>query len=648
MKTHVDLREKHGIDSITAEVLRNAFVNVVKNMENALMRTAFSTVVRDFRDSSCSLIGPEECDLEMVASAEGAPLQIGVVQFQARENLKEYGIENLEPGDELIFNDPYRGGNHANDTATLRPVFFHGRLIAFVASRTHLVDVGGTILGSWPVGGDVRTIMEETSMRLPPMLLYKKNVPVKSVFSFLMDATRTPIMNLGDLQAQHSANLTGEREILRFCDKYGPDTVIAAMKYTLDHGELLMRDAIGKIPDGRYEAEDYLDDDGVETDRLLKLKCTITIKGENAEIDFSGTERQTEGNISSTWGVSAAVTLITFKMMVGPFTPSNGGIMRPIDILLPAGSMVHTLPYHACCDGNVAVSTRIISVILKCFRQLQELAAGDIYNNIGIAIAAGEHDPRSEKVDMPWVSFLTAFSGWGATAQRDGHLYATLPLGNCVDIPVEALEIEYPFIVTRKTFTTDSGGPGRNRGGLGGCFEYYFLAEAISSSSIDRIKTNCFGVQGGKGSHNSLTYTLQADSPSEIIKFPNKINVKDGWKPWLGLYDRKTHRPTLDISNGQFISGKFSGKIVEKNSALRIYMPGGGGYGNPLDREPARVKQDVINEFVSIEGARKDYGVVIDGNTFEIEVEETRKVREALSVDKDFLMKEYPLGWFEE
>jgi len=622
---------KRTSDPITNEVLRNSLVSITSNMEYGMQRTAFSLVVRDLRDLACGIFSPPDAGLDLVACAAGVPVLTVVSHFGVRENLLEFGVEALRPGDELVFNDPFRGGNHCPDVTLARPVFDDHGLLAVVATRAHWVDVGGASPGSWPVGGSVRTIMEETTLRLPPMLLYREGVAVKSTHSLILDGTRAPELVLGDMRAQHTANLIGERELLKLVERYGRETVLAAMDYTLSYGEARMRAALRAVPDGVYEAEDFVDDDGVD-DGPFPIRCRMTVKGDSAELDFSGTARQTVGNSSAVWGMSSACAIMSLKL-IDPTLPLNAGMFRPIDLILPAGSMVHALPYHACADGNGTISVRIASLMVRIVNQaLPERSSGDFYGTANTSNIGGSADPRTGKPPMPWIFFYGGQSGFGATATNDGHAFSMMPLANVTDPSVEALEQDLPVVIVQREFTTDSGGPGLNRGGMGTTYRIGLLAEAEVSNSDERGRSAPFGVEGAKGSHRA--YIERSDGLAAALRGATPVNRASV----SGLYR------VAEGNEERFLTAKFTGLRMRADEVLTKFTPGGGGWGDALARDPEAVARDVRNELVSRRGAEEDYGVVLTGD-LAVDEQATVAKRQGLAASDAYRRRKIPDAW---
>jgi N-methylhydantoinase B len=607
-------------DRVTAEIVRNAMIMDVRHMTNALQRSSFSPIIRDQRDMACGIFaGPDE-NVDVVALAEGCMLHICTAPYNVRELVAEYGAENFRPGDVLCSNDPYRGGNHILDVTVIRPVFIDGKPEFFAANRAHHNDMGGSNPGGWD-GGSVSTIYQE-GLRLGPTLLYADDRPVRSTFNLFLDNTRLPHNSLGDLRAQYGACVVGDRLLQSLVQKYGLEVVKGAVAYVLDHGEQTMKAAIAAIPDGDYEYTDYLDDDGFERDSPIRYHCKVSIRGERAEIDFSGTERQCEGNVSGVWSINASGAMIAFKMVVDPFTQLNAGAFRPVDLVFPAGSMVNCLPPTSHAASNVVSSERAASVVYGALsRAAPEKAFAENLSSTGIICWGGE-DTRGEET-QPFVNMQLSFGSWGGTALADGLPYCLSVVGNCSEIPVEILEIEYPFICLDKEFMIDTAGPGRRRGGPGITYTNRCLVSAEISLSCDRMRLGPWGLFGGGDAMPQALYEVTDDeAPYELGWSP-----VDALRPISGRFDDEGR---ADGDGGRYLTSKFSHVKVAAGTTLRIVNAGGGGFGDPFEREPERVLEDVRNELVSVESAREHYGVVLSPDGTSVDERTTVELRERL------------------
>jgi N-methylhydantoinase B len=599
--TDEEFRGQYACDRVTAEIIRNAMVMAVRHMTNALQRSSFSPIVRDQRDMACGIFAGDDRNVDVVALAEGCMLHICTAPYNVRELVKEYGPDNLKPGDVICANDPYRGGNHILDVTLVRPVFVDGLPAFFTANRAHHNDMGGSNPGGWN-GGSVSTIYQE-GLRVGPTLLYADDRPVRSTFNLFLDNTRLPHNSLGDLRAQYGACVVGERLIHGLVGKYGLDVVNGAVDYVLDHGEQSMRAAIAEIPDGDYSFTDFLDDDGFEREKPIRYTCAVSIRGERAEIDFSGTERQCEGNISGVWSINASGAMIAFKMVVDPFTPMNAGSFRPVDLLFPAGSMVNCLPPTSHAASNVVSSERAASVVYGALSHaVPERAFAENLSSTGIICWGGE-DTR-DGVPQPFVNMQLSFGSWGGTATADGLPYCLSVVGNCSEIAVEILELEYPFVCLDKEFMIDTAGPGRFRGGPGITYTNRCFVPAEISLSCDRMRYGPWGLFGGGPSLPQALYELLEDD----VEFELGWSPVEALRPISGRFDGELR---ADADGDTYLTSKFSHVKTQPGTTLRIVNAGGGGYGDPFEREPSLVLDDVRNELVSREAALVQYGVVL-------------------------------------
>jgi N-methylhydantoinase B len=633
--------ERHyHCDPITAEIIRNAMVMAVRHMTNALQRSSFSPIVRDQRDMACGVFAGEEESFDVVALAEGCMLHICTAPYNVRELIKEYGPENLQPGDVLCANDPYRGGNHILDVTVIRPVFIDGRPVFYTANRAHHNDMGGSNPGGWN-GGSVSTIYQE-GLRLGPTLLYAADEPVRSTFNLFMDNTRLPHNSLGDLRAQYGACVVGERVLANLVSKYGLEVVQGAVDYVLDHGEQSMAAAIDAIEDGDYEHTDYLDDDGFETDSPLRYRCKVAVRGSRAEIDFSGTERQCQGNISGVWSINASGAMIAFKMVVDPFTPMNAGAFRPVDLVFPVGTMVNCVPPTSHSASNVVSSERSASAVYGALaKAAPERGFAENLSSTGIICWGGEDDRSG--TSEPFVNMQLSFGSWGATATADGLPYCLSVVGNCSEIPVEILEVEYPFVCLDKEFMIDTAGPGRFRGGPGITYTNRCLVGSEISLSCDRMRFGPWGLLGGGDAMPQALYeVMDEDAP-----FRHGWSPVESLRPISGLFDDEGR---ADSDGDRYMTSKFSHLHVEAGTTLRIVSAAGGGYGSPLERETWRVLEDVRNELVSVEGAREHYGVVLREGGLEVDEAATTALRSKLArTGHHVKIKGWRDGaWFEE
>lgn len=625
-------RERYGLDVASAEVLSFALHQVSVQMQQALVRSAFSAVVRDIVDCASSINMKTDSGWEHVAGTAPAHHIVGsghVCNFV----MDEYGAENLRPGDVIFHNDPWRGAVHQSDVSVIRGVFIDGELMFVLETNSHLVDMGGPIPGGYPTGA--RTTYEE-SMRIAPCLLYADDVPVRGTFNLILEGTRVAALNLGDLRALYGAVVIGERLIQELCERQGADRVKRAGLYALDAAEANIRAAIRKVPDGDYTAVDYMDDDGI-TAEPVKVQATIKVRGDSIECDYSGSARQPAGNNVTGW-VEASRAFIPIKQLLDPDSLYNGGAMRAYEAIMPPGSAVFALPPSSVSDHGT-IGARTWSTVLQAMNMAlpPELAvAPDSGQSMFLGLQG--LDGRPGRNMAPFGTFVLPGVGWGACSDADGLAFASLPLsGGVVRQSVyEHVEREAPVVFWDHAYIIDSGGVGKFRGGAGAFVTIEALSEVEITCVSDRIRKG--GPGYGGGGHGMSSYVVQV-STEDGAPPPcwNGVTAVEHFEPIFGCFDEQG-RP--DPYNGSLSDGtrydvsKFSGLMLQPGQALRVLSGGGGGWGDPLERDTALVLDDVLDEIVSPEAARTEYGVVLavdDDGSILVDESATAKNRQQIN-----------------
>ncbi len=624
-----EVEDRFGVDLMTAEVIRHGLINATSQMAWNLTYAAFSTTVRDLQDFAVGLSAPWQPDgglrLDMLAAAEGCPIHFFVFQYKARNNIIEFGLDQLEPGDVLVYNDPFRGGSHVMDVGCAKPIFHDDEIIGFALSDAHWVDIGGPVPGGFSPAF-ARDMWSE-GLRLSPRLLYRGGKRVKGTFDLFLDNTRIPELSINDLQAKAATLAVGERAVLRLVQKYGKQTVANSMRYILDYGERRMRAAIAAIPDGDYAGEDFIDDDGVTTERHL-VRSVVRVRGDRMEVDLSGSSRQSIGNINGQGSDVASAAFIALKAMILPKVPTNGGLFRPIELVLPPGSIVNALPPAANTQGHLCPTSSLNTAIHQALAPaLPNAAIGDDYDDCPTVAAAGL-DARSGR-PVPFVCFQIPFGPFGGTATHDGLSYSLTILGNCLELSHEIEEEFYPLVVLRKEFVPDTAGAGRFRGGPAIRWDEMFLVDVNLSAAFDHVRSGTRGVLGGLGGPPAYVGIVAPDR-WDVRKQQRTIPVHHGITPpsvleiVSGLVGPDG---ALDRFNGEFLTGRWSNRQLPAGSVFVMQVAGAGGWGHPFDRSAEQVQRDVQNELVSVERARDLYGVILDPDTFAIRAAETAQWR---------------------
>ncbi len=551
------------VDAITLGVVWGGILAAAEEMGITLRRTAYSEAVREGQDFSTALFDARG---RMIAQGNFSPGHLGSMPFAVGHVLREYPPETLHEDDAILLNDLYMGSGHLPDIFTIYPVFYKGRLAAFAVNVAHHIDVGGAVAGSQAVEGITEFYQE--GIRLIPTRYQKEGVLNDEVMKFIASNVRVPDKVLGDLKAQTNANRIGARRIRELFDRYGFHTVTACMDELLDRSEAAMREEIRNIPDGTGSFEDCMDDYGRDTEPI-KVKCTVTVEGDSLTIDYTGSGPQVPAGLNSPYNYTCAYAFCAIKNITDPSLPQNDGCLRPLKITAPEGSFFNPRP-PAGAGGRAIISQRNYEAVMGAFSRLVPerviTAASHMANPV-----IGGYDPRRQR---RFVHYVVGIGGFGARADKDG-CEGLASAFNVRNIPVEVDEINYPIMVERLELIQDSAGAGKYRGGCGIRKDERMLGEDLRMSNLtDRVKFAPFGLFGGKP--GAKTSVILNPGPDEQV-----------------LHSK----------------GKYE---LNKGDLLSIRLAGCGGYGDPRQRDPEAVVQDVIAGFVSVEKAKDDYGVMIE------------------------------------
>ncbi len=514
------------ISPVELEIFKNRFSSVAEEMGAVLQNSSYSPNIKERRDFSCAIF---DKDGELVVQALHIPVHLGSMAVSVKEAIKEIKISE---GDMVILNDPFQGGTHLPDITIIAPVFFRKSLCFFVANRAHHSDIGGISPGSMPVS---RSIFQE-GLIIPPVKIVKRGRIDREIMKLILSNVRTPEERKGDIEAQIMANKIGIKRIKELM-KEDPDKVIRYSDALMDYAEAVMRDTIRRIPDGEYSFEDFMDDDGAGNE-MIKISCKLKIEGEEAYVDFSESDPQTEGSINSVYGIVLSAVLYVFRSIAEEEIPANSGCLRPIKVITKKGTVVDAFPPAAVAGGNVETAQRIVDVILgalsKAIPEKIPAASQGTMNNLTI----GGIDPRKGK---PFAYYETIGGGMGASAKQDGESAIHCHMTNTMNTPIEALEYSYPLLVRQYSIRRGSGGDGKHKGGDGIIREIMVLSDCEVTVISERRKTRPYGLYGG--------------SPGASGK---NVIIKDGKRIECG--------------------GKFSA-FLKKGDSIRIETPGGGGWG---------------------------------------------------------------------
>jgi N-methylhydantoinase B len=517
-------------DPIELEVFKHLFHAVAEEMGAALRRTAFSPNIKERRDYSCALF---DAAGNVLAMGDHMPVHLGSMPMSVRAAIAELP---LAPGDVAMLNDPFRGGTHLPDITVVAPVFVgrarHNAAPEFVvAARAHHADVGGTYAGSM---GPCREIYQE-GLRIPPVKIVRAGTLDRDILALLLNNVRTPEEREGDLSAQLAACHTGSTRLLELCARYGIARVQRAARALLDYSEKMMRAFLATAPAGRYAAEDVLDDDGV-SDAPVRIAVRITFpratrtasrKPRPVIIDFAGSSPQVEGSINAVEAITYSACFYVFRCLLREDVPATAGLMRPIQLIAPEGTIVNARPPAAVAGGNVETSQRIVDVLLRALAQAlpQHIpaASSGTMNNLTI----GGMDDRSGKA-IPFAYYETVAGGSGASAAHDGVSGVHTHMTNSLNTPAEGLEYSYPLRVMKYALRAGSGGEGKHRGGDGIVREMEVLADATVTLLADRRKSRPYGLAGGDDGAPGRTEILRTDGSTELMPSKGSTRLRRG------------------------------------------------------------------------------------------------------------------------
>ena len=484
------------------EIFQNILSSIAEEMGMVLVRAAFSPNIKERRDLSCAIF---QSNGEMIAQAAHIPVHLGSMSFAVRAVLDE---PDIKEGDIFILNDPFRGGTHLPDVTCISPIFMGDKVEFFVASRAHHADIGGMTPGSMPLS----TSIHEEGIIIPPSKLYNKGRLNKPLFKTILSSTRDPEEREGDFKAQIGALELGEKRLKAVVEKYSLEKIKEAGFELLDYSERIMRDVIRQIPEGVYEFEDYLDDDGVGT-REIPIRATITISRGEARVDFSGSSSQVKGCLNAPLSVTTAAVLYVFQCLAPSGMPLNSGPLRAIEVLAEKGSILDAQFPAAVAAGNVETSQRIVDVVFGALagaipEEIQAASAGSMSN-----ITFGGKNPRTGK---DFAYYETIAGGMGGRFGKHGVSGVHTHMTNTLNTPVESLERELPVMIDTYSIRRGSGGDGKYRGGDGIVRAYKFLSKATVTLITERRRFAPYGVQGGKPGKRGKNILLRNKKVKEL------------------------------------------------------------------------------------------------------------------------------------
>ncbi|PPF88293.1 5-oxoprolinase [Subtercola sp. Z020] len=567
-------------DAITIEIVRHALLSAAEEMARNLCRTAYNTVVYEIHDYG---IGVHDANGDVVADAPGIAIFTRGNDHGIKKGIEFIGADKMMPGDVFILNYPYWSSAHTLDPLVFAPIHVDGRLIGYTSCRIHVLDLkqkdAGYVLDS--------TDMSQEGIFFPVSRLYRGGVINDDIFNLIRFNSRMPKQTIGDIQAQVSACVTGVRRTQEVAAKYGVDELLDVMVAINDHGERLARLALARLPKGTWTARDWVDNDGVDLDRMIAMNVTVTVTDDEMVIDWTGSEMGVRGPINLPVGQTEALCALIFKSMTTPDTPVVAGNFRPLRVVTVPGSVMHAVPPMP----TFTLWTGLLAgeVVLKALAQgmpdrVPASSGGDVSSMMGLGV-----NPRNGEAWLEATNEAVGFGGHAGGDGEDGIMHLSEP--GCRNNPVEILETKSPMIIESYGYVPDTGGAGRHRGGVGVSRVYRFTNDSTGICLVYKTKSPPWAMEGGREGA-SAKIVLNPGTDREVTQGGSYNHLVDG-------------------------------------DVLANITGGGGGYGDPFEREPERVLLDVVNGFVSASAAAAEYGVVVDTATWTLDAAATASLRGA-------------------
>jgi N-methylhydantoinase B len=574
-------------DPVHIELVKNALSTLADEMGLAIVRSAYSSQVKEAGDSTAAIFDRAG---RLLAQSGRAPLMhLASLRPGLGEVVLDFGMESMREGDVFASNDPYRGGIHSNDIMVFRPCFIAGELEFFTAALMHVADVGGMAAGGLPANA---TEMYHEGLILPPVRLYSAGEPEAGLLAVIAANSRTPAKVLGDLRAMVAGAYLGAQRLAELIERYGRDRLRALIEELLEYTDRRMRLDIAALPDGSHEGSFVVDDDGIDIGKGHAVRVRVTIDGERIKADFTGTDPQAKGPINAAFSQALSGVLFVVRSLLSPDIPVNDGLFWSIDVHFPRGSLCNPNP-PAACNARMATVMAVIEAMLRALSEIVPEARIAASSNVHVSTLSGV-EPETGRM---WAAVDPQFGGGGARGDRDGNdtLGSMIMEGSALHC-VEAYEIEYPLRFERFEIWKDSGGPGRWRGGQGSRRDVRFLTDAVfTGRATDRCRIPPPGTAGGLPGQGG------------------------GWVLNEG------------VAGERVLPAKITSMPVDAGDVITMRTSSGGGFGSPVEREPWRVLEDVKDGNVTIESARDIYRVSIDPTTLTVRDAETAVLRQRSS-----------------
>ena len=557
--------QRAALDASRLEILSSALYAITEEIQLTLLRSAYSQVVKEAQDASCAIFTAAG---RIVAQPVVVPGHLGSMRFMLQEVLREFPSVGMQPGDVYMLNDPYRGGSHLPDIALFRPIFWEERLAAFAGCIIHYTDVGGMVPGSNPM---TATELYQEGVVIPPVQLCAAGHENKTLIDMLRANVRNPEIFMGDLRAQEGALRKGEQRMGDLLARYGVDNVRDAMEGLIEYAARKARAAVEAVPPGVYEFTDYMDHDGVDLTKPVKIHVKLEVGNGKFRFDFTGTDPQVKGPLNAPLSKAWTTCFYCVRCVLPDDIPFNDGLIQVVDIYAPEGTLMNPR-FPAPVNARSVTVNRIADTVLGALALAFPQRVGAQCCGVPVGVSFGGVNPRT---GASFVFYESYCGGMGGSMTADGADAVSTGTSNQMNIPVESIETDYPLRVVRYELVPDSGGSGKHRGGLGICREYEMLADSATVNVRgDRAAFAPSGLySGGNGSLSAFS-------------------IEEG-------------------GEARTIPSKYSGRIG-RGARICIRTPGGGGFGEPGERDRQALEADYIDGKISAAKIAADYGLDID------------------------------------
>lgn len=588
-----DSDEQSAISPIVAEIIRHGFLSIANQVDINITRTAFSPLIYEYKDYAVGIVDAE--GRLICQSTGGIPLFVAnAFGIAVRDGLAIHGRDGIRNGDVLITNHAATMGQHLNNVVMYAPIFVGNggrQLFGFMCVLTHWIDVGGGVVGSFMSPTSTEIFQEGIQFR--SVKLWSEGKRQEDIYRIIEVNTRFPHMTLGDLGSQLAGCLLGRDKVVELVDKYNITAVTHAIKVMWNHSERIVREAIRAIPDGKYEASSFLDNDGIDLDRRIRIGIAVEVSGDEILVDYSGIDDQLKGPLNAgREGGAVVCAMVALKYIAAPHEPANDGSFRPLKVVIPEGKFLSATGNAPLGLYSATLATVIDTILKAMVPALPDLLAGGHHGTMGLHSYSGREPGTGELFH----NLETSHGGWGASLRRDGPgPFKTISHGDTRDVPTEVQESLYPLRIEHVRFRCDSGGPGRFRGGLGVDKLATALAPCEVQISVERTMCPPWGVEGGQAGQAPVTIIRRLGEPDKIVL-----------------------KASISLLPGD---------------QVHTLSGGGGGFGSPFDRAIEAVAIDVQRGLVSREAAYDQYGVLFDVKG-QIDHEATRSYRRQLKLAK--------------